>query len=46
MYGPRGATLVQQYHVGRMYPPEEKDEFWLGPDGRAAPGGNWWVHHL
>ena len=38
MYGPRGATLVQQYHVGRMYPPEEKDEFWLGPDGRAAPG--------
>ncbi len=47
MYGPRGATLVQQYHVGRMYPPHEKDEFWLGPDGRSAPGGDsWWVHHL
>jgi len=25
MYGPRGAELVQQFHIGRMYPPHEKD---------------------
>jgi hypothetical protein len=47
MHGPRGADLVQQFHVGRMHPPHEKDEFWLGPDGRSAPGGDsWWVHRL
>ena len=47
MWGPRGANLVQQYHIGRMYPPEEKSETWLGPDGPSAPGGdNCWVHHL
>jgi hypothetical protein len=47
MYGPRGATLVQQYHVGRLYPPEEKSETWLGPNGPSAPGGdNCWVHYL
>jgi hypothetical protein len=47
MWGPRGATLVQQYHIGRMYPPEEKSETWLGPNGPSAPGGdNCWAHHL
>jgi hypothetical protein len=47
MYGPRGADLVQQYHVGHMYPPEEQSETWLGPNGPSAPGGdNYWVHHL
>jgi hypothetical protein len=47
MWGPRGGTLVQQYHIGRMYPPEEKSETWLGPNGPSAPGGdNCWVHHL
>jgi hypothetical protein len=47
MHGPRGATLLQQYHVGRMYPPEEEAETWLGPDGPSDPGGgNRWVHHL
>jgi hypothetical protein len=47
MWGPRGADLVQQYHVGHMYPPEEKSEAWIGPDGPAPPGGdNCWVHHL
>jgi hypothetical protein len=46
MWGPRGAPLVQQYHVGRMYPPEEKSEMWLGPEGPSGPGENYWVHHL
>ena len=46
MWGPRGSTVVQQYHVGRMYPPEEKGETWLGPDGPSDPGGNYWMHQL
>ncbi|MFB9363896.1 hypothetical protein [Actinoplanes nipponensis] len=47
MWGPRGADLVQQYHIGRMYPPEEKSETWIGPHGPSAPGGdNCWTHHL
>jgi hypothetical protein len=29
-----------------MWPPEEKDEFWLGPDGRVPPGGSHWEHTL
>jgi hypothetical protein len=46
MWGPRGARIVQQYHVGRMYPAEEKAETWLGPNGASSPGDNYWVHYL
>jgi hypothetical protein len=47
MWGPRGGDLLQQYHVGHMYPPEEKSETWIGPNGASPPGGdNCWVHHL
>jgi hypothetical protein len=46
MWGPRGATLVQQYHVGRTYPEHEKFETWLGPDGPGEPNANYWVHPL
>lgn len=46
MWGPVGGTLVQQYHVGHMFPPEEKSETWMGPDGPSAPEGNYWEHRL
>ncbi|MFP5345889.1 MAG: hypothetical protein ACLGIA_02500 [Actinomycetes bacterium] len=46
MWGPRGSTIVQQYHVGRMWPPEAKAEGWLGPDGLTSEGGPHWVHVL
>lgn len=46
MWGPRGATLVQQYHMGRMYPVEEQSEAFYGPDGITWAGGDHWVHHL
>ena len=46
MWGPVGATLLQQYHIGRMYPEDQKGEFFYGPDGSSAPGGNYWVHQL
>ena len=47
MWGPRDTTIVQQYHIGRMYPPDEKSETWIGPYGSSAPGGdNCWTHRL
>lgn len=46
MWGPRGATLVQQYHIGRMYPEHERGEFFYGPDGVTHAGGSHWVHQL
>jgi hypothetical protein len=46
IWGPRGALIVQQFHIGRMYPPEEKYEAWFGPDGPTAPGGSHWVFQL
>jgi hypothetical protein len=46
MWGPRGSTLVQQYHLGRMYPAHEQSEAFYGPDGVTHPGGSHWVHHL
>lgn len=46
MWGPRGATLVQQYHIGRMYPEHEQGEFFYGPDGVTHAGGSHWVNQL
>jgi hypothetical protein len=46
MWAPRGATVVQQYHVGRTYPEQERFETWLGPDGPSEPAGSSWVHQL
>lgn len=46
MWGPRGSTIVQQYHLGRMYPEHEATEAFYGPDGVTHPGGSHWVHHL
>jgi hypothetical protein len=46
MWGPVGATLLQQYHIGRMYPEDQRGEFFSGPDGSSAPGGSCWVHRL
>lgn len=46
MWGPRGARLVQQYHIGRMYPENEQGEFFYGPDGADHPAGSHWVHEL
>lgn len=46
MWGPRGSTLVQQYHLGRMYPDHERLEAFYGPDGVTQPGGSHWVHYL
>jgi hypothetical protein len=46
MWGPRGGNLVQQYHIGHMWPPHEQTEAWIGPDGPSDPGGNCWVHTL
>jgi hypothetical protein len=46
VWAPRGAAIVQQYHIGRMFPPEDQYETWLGPDGPSEAGGNYWVHVL
>jgi hypothetical protein len=46
MWGPRGANLLQQYHIGHMWPPHEQTEAWIGPDGPSDPGGRSWVHTL
>lgn len=46
MWAPVGARVVQQYHIGRLYPPEERYETWLGPDGPSEPSGNYWVHEF
>jgi hypothetical protein len=46
MWGPRGARLLQQYHVGRTFPEHESTEFFLGPNGPTQPTGDCWVHEL
>jgi hypothetical protein len=46
MWGPRGSTLVQQYHVGHLYPEHERGEAYVGPDGMTMPCGSHWVHQL
>lgn len=46
MWGPQGATLIQQYHVGRTHPEHERAEGFLGPNGRTEACGDSWVHHL
>jgi hypothetical protein len=46
MWGPAGARLLQQYHIGRMYPDEEKAELFYGPEGPTAPCADSWVHEL
>ncbi|MDX1621109.1 MAG: hypothetical protein R3320_08975 [Nitriliruptorales bacterium] len=46
MWGPRGSTLVQQYHIGRMYPEDQQGEFFYGPDGVTHAGGSHWTHLL
>ncbi len=46
MWGPRGSTIVQQYHIGHMYPEHEQSEVFLGPEGPAAEFGSSWTHLL
>lgn len=46
MWGPRGSTLLQQYHVGHMYPEDEQSEVFYGPDGITNPCESHWVHQL
>lgn len=46
MWGPRGSTLVQQYHVGHMHPEHERSEAFWGPEGVTSPGVSHWVHQL
>jgi hypothetical protein len=46
IWAPRGAPVLQQFHIGHLYPPEETVETWLGPDGPSGPGGGHWVLHL
>lgn len=46
IWAPRGAPVLQQFHMGHLYPPEETFETWLGPDGPSSPGGSHWVLHL
>lgn len=45
MWGPRGARLLQQYHVGRTYG-DHQGEYFLGPDGPTEACGAAWVHEL
>jgi hypothetical protein len=46
MWGPRGSTILQQYHVGHLYPEHERGEAYVGPDGMTMPCGSHWVHPL
>jgi hypothetical protein len=46
MWGPRGSKLLQQYHIGRMFPEHEAGEIFLGPNGATEPTGDSWVHEL
>lgn len=46
MWAPQGSTVLQQYHVGRLFPPQERAEAWLGPDGPCAAASSYWVHTL
>ena len=46
MWGPSGSRLLQQYHIGRMYPEHESVEIFLGPNGATGPTGDSWVHQL
>jgi hypothetical protein len=44
IWGPRGSTVLQQYHIGHMYPEHEQTEFFLGPDGPTHEFGSSWGH--
>lgn len=45
IWGPRGATVVQQYHIGRLYG-DEQYEIYFGPDGPSGQPASYWIHHL
>lgn len=46
IWGPRGSTVLQQYHIGHMYPEEEQAEGFLGPDGPTAEFASSWAHQM
>jgi hypothetical protein len=46
IWGPRGSSVLQQYHIGRMYPEHEQREVFLGPDGPTHEFGSSWVYLL
>ena len=46
IWGPRGARVLQQYHLGRTWPEHERGEYYLGPDGPTDACGSSWVHEL
>ena len=46
IWGPRGSTVVQQYHIGHMYPENEQAETFLGPDGRTTEFASSWTHQM
>jgi hypothetical protein len=46
MWAPRGSQVLQQYHIGRLYPEHERGEFFYGPDGVTEPGVSAWVHQM
>jgi hypothetical protein len=46
MWAPRGSQVLQQYHIGRLYPEHERGEFFYGPDGVTEPGASAWVHQM
>jgi hypothetical protein len=46
MWGPRGARIVQQFHLGRTHPDDRRWEGYMGPDGPTEPGAGCWVHEL
>lgn len=46
IWGPRGSVVVQQYHIGHLYPEDEQTEFFLGPHGPTYEFGSSWAHHM
>ena len=46
IWGPRGVPVLQQFHVGRMWPEHEQGESFLGPDGPTGEFDGAWVHRL
>lgn len=46
IWGPRGSTVLQQYHIGHMFPEDEQTEFFLGPDGATGEFGSSWAHEM
>src|SRR4030095_13315298 len=39
IWAPRGAPVLQQFHIGHLYPPEETFANWMGAERQSRPRG-------